>query len=58
MFIATQDFNSPAQGRKKKGDPVEYNTTWYDAGLIEEATEAKPEPKAKVETKPQKKGKR
>jgi len=58
MYIATQDFNSPTQGAKKKGDEVEYNATWYNEGIIEEATETKPEKTATVETKPHRKGKK
>ena len=58
MYIAKQDFNSMIQGPKKKGDPVEYNATFEREGLIERATETKPLMVGKVETKPQKKGKR
>lgn len=59
MYIAKTDFNSFIQGKKKKGDMVEFNQTFLDAGLIEEA-ETKPEPQVKLETKPmpKKKGKK
>lgn len=49
MYIATQKFKSPSLGTIEKGQEVEHNKTWLDAGLIE----AKPEPKAKKETKPE-----
>ena len=58
MYIAKRNFHSLKQGEKKKGDEVDYNATWLAAGLIEEEAEAKPEPKAKVETKPHKKGRK
>lgn len=54
MYTATQDFKSLKHGLVKKGDEVEANQTWIDAGLIE----IKPEPKAKIETKPQPKKKK
>ena len=44
------------KGEKKKGDTVEFNKAFLDAGLIEEV-ETKPEPKAELETKPQPKKK-
>ena len=58
MYIATKDFKSYAQGEKKKGEKVEFNQTFLEAGLIEEV-ETKPEPKVSIETKPEpkKKGK-
>lgn len=58
MYIATKYFKSFAQGEKDKGDKVDFNQTFLDAGLIEEA-EIKPEPKIDLETKPEpkKKGK-
>lgn len=49
MYVATQKFKSPSLGTIEKGQEVEHNKTWLDAGLIE----TKPEPKAKIETKPQ-----
>ena len=53
MYVAKQDFNSYVQGKKKKGDEVEYNQSLFDSGLIEE----KPE-KTELETKPQPKKKK
>lgn len=50
MYIATKDFKSYTQGPKKKGEAVEFNDTFLEAGLI---VEGKPEPKAKIETKPE-----
>ena len=55
MYIAKRNFHSLYQGEKKKGDKVEYNATFEAEGLIEEV---KPEPSAKVETKPHKKGRK
>jgi len=52
MYVAKQDFNSYAQGKKKKGDEVEYNETLLNSGLIEEAG-TKPAQKVKLETKPE-----
>ena len=49
MYIATQKFKSYTLGEIEKGQEVEHNQTWLDAGLIE----TKPEPKAKIETKPE-----
>ena len=49
MYIATQDFKSYFLGEIKKGQEVEHKKAWLDAGLIE----TKPEPKAKIETKPE-----
>lgn len=49
MYIAAKDFKSYTQGEKKKGQSVEFNQVWLDEGLI---VEGKPEPKAKIETKP------
>jgi len=56
MYIAKKDFVSYTQGPKKKGEPVEFNEVFLEAGLIEEGTakpaiETKPEPKKKKETK-------
>lgn len=55
MYIATKDFKSYKLGLKKKGEEVEFNQFWLDAGLI---AEGKPEPKAKIETKPEPKKKK
>lgn len=49
MYIAAKDFKSYTQGKKAKGQEVEFNQLWLDNGLI---VESKPEPKAKIETKP------
>ena len=49
MYIATQNFKSYFLGEIKKGQVVEHKKAWLDAGLIE----TKPEPKAKIETKPE-----
>jgi hypothetical protein len=54
MYIAKRNFHSLMQGAKEKGDPVEYNATWADEGLIE----IKPEPSAEIETKPDPKAKK
>ena len=49
MYVATKDFKSPRLGTVKKGQEVEHNKTWLEAGLI---IETKPEPKKEIETKP------
>ena len=49
MYIATQNFKSYFLGEIKKGQVVEHKKAWLDAGLIE----TKPEPQAKIETKPE-----
>jgi len=57
MYKATKDFTSYTQGKKKKGDAVEFNQTLLNAGLIEEAVETKPAKNPEMETKPAKKAK-
>lgn len=57
MYVATQDFNSYLFGSVKKGDKVQFNKTFFDAGMIEEVEEVqdievKPEIKPAVQTKP------
>ena len=49
MYIATKDFKSYVLGEIKKGQEVEHKEAWVEAGLIE----IKPEPKTKLETKPE-----
>lgn len=61
MYVATQDINSYLKGKIKKGDQVEFNQTFLDAGLIAEVDkkpETKPEVNAQVETKPHKQKKK
>ena len=53
MYVAKEAFNTPS-GKYKVGDEVPFIDIWLEAGLIEEATETKPQPKAKLETKPAK----
>lgn len=53
MYIAKEAFRTP-EAKYSKGDEVPFLDIWLDAGLIEEAGEKKPEQKAKLETKPQK----
>jgi hypothetical protein len=53
MYVAAQAFKTPS-GHYKKGDEVPFIDVWLEAGLIEQAEEIKPEPKAKLETKPAK----
>jgi len=49
MYIATKEFKTYHLGVIKKGQEVEHKKSWIDAGLIE----IKPEPQAKIETKPE-----
>jgi len=57
MYIAKKDFTAYTVGDVKSGEPVEFNKTWLDAGLIEEkpliepVLETKPQPKSKRKTK-------
>lgn len=53
MYIATQDFKPYRQGPKKKGDQVEFNPVFLEAGLIEEVDETKPHQSKDIETKPE-----
>jgi len=54
MYIAKKDFTAYTIGDVKAGDPVEFNKTWLEFGLIEE----KPAIESVLETKPQPKPKR
>ena len=57
MYIATEDFNSYDQGKKKKGDEVKFNKTFFDAGMIEEKAHIEPRKETKPELKKAKKNK-
>ena len=56
MYRATKEFKSYLLGTVKKGQQVEANKAWIDAGLIEKSQpkveiETKPEPKKKIKNK-------
>jgi len=57
-YTCKKPFRTPINGQLEKGDDVQYNKTWLDAGLIEEKPAIEPVLETKPQPKPKKKGKK